>query len=470
MSGNYLKSGAVTLLSRIIFTVSTLGSLWFLSHILPKDGFGLFMLAYTMVMLVGGVVASGFHGVILYHISRATEKAKHVAGTVFVSGAIVGGLGGLCLYEGAALVAQGIFNKPDLAHWFQALSILIPLEVVKMMLLWYHRAEKRIALSVLGGESLPALLRIIALCLIYLIWNNPSLIVPGFIAAHVVTIIVLMPWRRFVDLRPSARAITKWDIGYGGKISLNALVNQPSRAFDMILAGVLVTAEAMADYALASRLAMFLLMGKQIFLPLLTPRIGHHLSTGNVAALKDEYNASRYIGFSLCLLGVLGFMIVGPFVLSLFGDGYGGAYNVFLALALSMMIRVAAGADGEVLNLSGHAGWTLASTLLSLGVFIALGLSFVDSMGMVGIAYALAVSMALTHGLILTIIYLKEKIPLFNVIQGGVLMMAIIIILAGQFDIIAWDKMAAGFAIVTTGYILCSGGWKSAKGFLTSNL
>src|SRR5262249_38989105 len=114
--------------------------------------------------------------------------------------------------------------------------------------------RSRISESIVLGEVVPNAIRIVLLPLV------AFAALPDATVAHVLTLSVLIPWlwaaRRIFNRGIAGPSPWKqWDYSYSGKFVIATLFANQLGAVDILIAGTLFSSEAVADYAVASRIA-----------------------------------------------------------------------------------------------------------------------------------------------------------------------------------------------------------------------
>ena len=94
-------------------------------------------------------------------------------------------------------------------------------------------------------------------------------------------------------------------------------------------------------------------------------------------------------------LATTGFMLlIGPYVLELFGDGFSEGYPLMAIIACGLVIQAAAGPMQYVLTMAGKERFAARASILSLGINVSLNFFLIPIYGLPGAAVATAISMA----------------------------------------------------------------------------
>lgn len=387
----YIQAGTVAVAGKVFVLASGLGVLWFLNKIGGKEQFGLFMIALSYCLLVGGVLASGFQSLILYHGSRHHGAGRHdesrqLAGQCFFFSIALALLVMLITFVFSEAISN-MAGKPELSQWLFVLVWMIPFHTGTLVLTTYQRAHQKIPAQVLYSEVMPFGLRFALLASVWflglpLAYSGAAFILSAFVP------LACAYMRTPVPLVANFKGLTKWDVLYALKSCTVQLVNKPTRGLDMMLLAAFAPAAAAADYAVSLRLAQLLTIPKQSIAQLLVPRLGSYLESKSLPALWSEYDAGRQVTLLLTITGSLFFLVFGAPILSLFG-GYRNALPILLILSLGHIINAGFGMVGGFASVAGYAGRILLIGIISSACVLALSFVFIPSLGGTGAALAI---------------------------------------------------------------------------------
>lgn len=377
----YIKSSALSVVSKAVMAASAIFVLYALNRILEKPEFGLFMLALSACLLIAICISGGFRSLIMYYVSR--EHDKPVTGISLLWGGSIAVLVMFLLVLLAKPAAQ-FMEKPGLEIWLANLAPLIPAYVLNVILTSHYRADKEVVTMLVFQEILPAALKMILLATLWIIKPSPFWIADCFILSFLIPFILLYIWKP-VKLR--LKGLSWWDVRYGLNISINQMMSKSTSNMMMVLIGYFADAHAVADFAMALRVSQILLIPKMIFAQLHVPRIGSRLAKDDKDEMMQEYDVVRQAGLLMTILGCLGIMIIGPFILSFFGD-YAEAFPLLLLLSAASLVRAGFGDAGDFLALTGRSAPILLANIISLGSILISFAVFVPLFGNYGIGMA----------------------------------------------------------------------------------
>lgn len=450
LTKKYLSASIVGLIGKAFNMISMLGILWLLNAILDKEGFGLFMVAFSLMFTIAMVIASGFQSLLIYHVSRLVdqddeEKITAITSQIFWMVIIISLLASIIIYSVSAGI-ELLMELPDLSTWLKLMALFIPAHAAAIVLPTLPLARHNSERTVFYQEILLNALRVLFLAIIWISGAAIAYIAGAYIISAIIPVVLVFikypSWPRVKNL-----PLTLWDFKYVGKISLFQLLNQPFRGFDVLLVGAFASAGAVADYTMATRLAQLLWIPKHAVSQLQVPRMGALLDKKDYTQLMHEYNAMRTITLFFAMGGCAFLALLGSWLLSFFGN-YSGAYSILMLLALAAVIRTGVGASGSILSQSGHAGWSAIMASVSMVTTIVMSVILIPVIGADGGGWAVFVGTIVLFAGFWAVIY---KILALNTIT---FMSFIVMAIASAVLIMPINSILAAFLIVSLAFIL----------------
>jgi O-antigen/teichoic acid export membrane protein len=413
------------------------------------------------------LATAGLDRSVLYRLSREPGEPGALVGGGYVAWMLRAVVAvGIVTAIGTALGARLLAPRsdlPDLARWFAMLCAAVPLAGAGQVLASWYQARGRLGPALL----VPRLTEISRAVLLLLAWFLAP--TPGAVALAVIasTAVPLLAWIALLPRGALGRPTRPpaGDTAYGLQLMLAALADRGVRRIDLLMIGFLSTGAATADYAVAAQLVNLTTLGNELLGPVFTPRMGRYFSEGRREEFAIEYEQNRLLTLALGLATAVLFVIAAPALLTLFGD-YAGARPVLLALAAAFLIKIGFGATGRYLNMSGRAGWTLASTVALLVVMCGLNLLLIPRLGALGAALGTAIGFASINALHCVVIWRQDR---FVAAGPGVLVLlaaAVGLLLAAAFDRLT--PLAAGIGLAALWLLLGLRWWPIARRLLAA--
>lgn len=166
-----------------------------------------------------------------------------------------------------------------------------------------------------------------------------------------------------------------------------------SRA-DLIILGTLRGAHDVGIYAVAARAAEFVPFFLVAANTVIAPRIAHLFHKGDLALLQRLLTGATRRAFTLSIPVALFFIIAARSLLSyLYGADYAEGAAVLQILASALLIVVASGPVGTILNMTGYERLAAFGVGLSVLLSVALNAALIPMYGIKGAAIATGISL-----------------------------------------------------------------------------
>jgi O-antigen/teichoic acid export membrane protein len=366
-----------------------------LSRFLSKENFGDLMTAFGFYRLAGIALGVGGSLVLLFHVSRrhedhADEIRLHRFSALL--GAIPSALLALAAIFAADPIAAAL-HKPGLALWLQQLAPFLVFTTLLIVATGAIEGRSRIAESIFYGEVAPNIVRIVLFPLIALLH------LPEIYIAHVLTLSVLLPWlwlaRRLCDRTVRGwRPWSKWDYGYCGKFVAATLFANQLGSVDIVIASVLFPSVAVADYAVATKLAALFTFFEMALLKRFAPRAGRLLHANDTAGLDHEFDVCRRLSIGCVALTIAGVLVLAPLLLPVLGN-YQNARTMLIWLALPSFIAAFFATADRLLIIAGQANVALVVTASSFVTLVASPFATAPWLGPIAMPAAMILSVLL---------------------------------------------------------------------------
>ena len=388
----YLTILAVGSGARVFGLASQFVVLVILSRILSKENFGDLMTAFGFYRLTATALGVGGSLVLLFHVARRPDdkaaeiKLHRYSAMLGAAVSTMVALAGFC-FAGSIASALG---KPGLVVWFRELAPFAIFSTLLIISTGALEGRSRISESIALGEAAPNLVRILVLPAVA--WLH----LPAEYVAHALTVSVLIPWlwssRRLWDRSVGGfRPWTAWDFSYCGKFVVATLFANQLGAVDILVAGVLLPSEVVADYALATRIAALYGFFQLAMLKRFAPRAARLVETGDLGALRQEMELCRHLMIGCGALTIGGILCSAPFLLPLFGN-YAGAQTFLVWLAVPTFIQSFYETSDRLLIIAGQANVALMLTASSFLVLTTMPFVTAPLIGLAAIPTAMILS------------------------------------------------------------------------------
>ena len=259
-----------------MFYASAFGSLWLLTRFLPIEAYGAYAFSIALVWFLSVIATSGLEQTVMIRVARGDgttglDRGKHLAGSALVTVTAMGCLVGTILYAAAPVIA-GWTDLPGLETWLAGMAPVVPLLAISAVYEGWFVALGRVGPS----QIFPALghaLRLPLLAVALLLGGGVTDVILVEIAVAALPILLFAisargPWGGRFAL-PAAG-----DLRDGGALMVAKAANDGARRIDIFMLGLLASAAAIGEYAVAARLVVAVDLGRELFQPAFTSRGG----------------------------------------------------------------------------------------------------------------------------------------------------------------------------------------------------
>ncbi len=163
---------------------------------------------------------------------------------------------------------------------------------------------------------------------------------------------------------------------------------------DIIMLGTIAGTADAGIYAIGSRLADLTTVGLLAANTILAPQISELYHSDQRERLQSLLKISAWFVFAFTFCVALVLTILGPFLLSLFGEAFGAAYVPMLILLVGQMVNALAGPIGFLMLMTGYQKQTAKMLFLAVLLNIVGNAVLVPYYGMNGAAISTGFSVA----------------------------------------------------------------------------
>lgn len=465
MTVRQYQIGAIgTVVARVSAILAGFASLWILTRVLSKPEFGAYGYASALFHLLALLPSLGLERAILYRMSRSDRaplgdlvEGGAVRQAILVT-SLIAALMGLAVILAADRIAAA--TMPGSAVWLRWMApTLLGVAVGAVMAAWF-RARGRMAAATL----MPYAGEVFKPVLFAVVWVSALGLQGVAIATSLAYLLPLVVWWYLTPRAAWATRdrLARSDYAFGLKMLFSNFTNILNKQLGILLLGFFGAAAATGDFLLAIALAIAADMGREVLVQAAMPSLARKFKAGERPGLALEFDLTRRIGFALSLMAGLGYFLVGPFALGLFGE-YRTAIDALLILWAGFTLQVAAGFSTPYLAMSGRAGWTLIVTFAALVVQIVTSVLLIPVHGAAGAAFGLAASIFVTKAIGIAVIWRLDRFSCLTwraVAAFGIAAVPVVPILSGVIPL--WSGSIGTFLAMAV--LAKRGDWALIRG------
>ena len=163
---------------------------------------------------------------------------------------------------------------------------------------------------------------------------------------------------------------------------------------DVLLVGLFLPTGEVGVYFAATRLLQFVVFAQYAATAATAPRFAKARTRGDDAGLRQLIRGTVRLT-ALASLGIgAGLLMAAPWLLAMFGSGFGASLGVLAILVCGVIVQSAFGPAEDLLNMLGAERTCALVSLGALVLAVALNLALLPPYGVMGAAAAMAFAMA----------------------------------------------------------------------------
>lgn len=377
-----------------------------LARLMGAENYGLFVFALSCLMLAAGLFRSGLTNFLV------REVAAHFANADMTSlRALMRTLPWL-LAGATLLIMAGIagiaFLLDSQGHPAAPLLVAGTPMVAGMIAMTYWDAFTRGAGSTILSQIAeylvrPALFLASSLCTVLLLGEEgltpfaATLCVLGATICAAVCAYALQPRRHLVHLR---KGDTPAGISFDWLSSLSILTvvswaGLANQYVAPILLGLFSTESDVAIFSLAVQFGMLLTLGVTVMNTIQAADFSRYCVTGDRRHLQILANRSATLSFAMALVGVLIYLLLGPWIIGTFlGSEYAGVEPVLMVVTLGCLCNALSGSAGTMMLSFRQEQEVFRALLWALATNLGLSLILIGPFGALGAAVSFSISVA----------------------------------------------------------------------------
>lgn len=381
IEGGYKKTLNIGFVNSIVSKLSTFINLWLMNKILSSAEFGSYILALTIIELLIMFSSGGLDKLIIYKFEKIEDANRRQS---FILNCIKLGLA--ISFFLVFLLEIVLTKAPDLHnnYWLSRLAFIIPIQVILRIYSSWYFAKQNTQDAIIMSQILPNLLNTIFLIVNYLFFSEYFFIILGVYLAYFLS---LVPWliKDKIFLFEDSIILGFDDLKYSAKLMLVKLVYVFAKKGDIFILGILTSETVVAEYTVASKLAILILTFHLILEPVFAARVGYLNKLKKKNKLFQEYDDIRNFSSLFALIAIIFFVLYGGDLLGFMGN-YSNSYSLLLILLCTYFTITIFGCNGLYLSLSGKVEYTLKITAASSLVGFIINYFAISNFGVHGIA------------------------------------------------------------------------------------
>jgi O-antigen/teichoic acid export membrane protein len=351
LMGGLFSTSVLLMAARVVGLLAGFGTQILLARLLEPEGLGIFYFATSIAYVVSMIAAFGYPVIAVRFISRYRTRGNDMLKAAFVNRAqmdtAIVSFAGMALVMALAAVIPG--NEPTRLA-VAAAALAIPALALSKIYASVAGAIREFALSYMLNLLWRPVLFIVVIGVVAIATAHSSALMAALVFSFVSAVIVVLQFKGLIQHFPSLtcqlpadrRHVLQWRIASAPLLILAAFstfIND----LNMALLGTIVSKPDLAVFGVCLKLALIVEYAVSLIHELAAPDISDALArrqSSTVDMAVARVNVMALIATSASVVGVV---VLGHLVLSMFGPDFIRAFPILLMLVISQLIRAAFG-------------------------------------------------------------------------------------------------------------------------------
>jgi O-antigen/teichoic acid export membrane protein len=402
------KGAGSTFIGKVISTgIKYLTDLTF-AWLLGAELFGLYTLGiviYRFGELFSrmGLESGAIRYIAIHHGENNLQRLKgtllHSLFLSLVSGFVFGGL----LFISAEMIAQKLFDEPELAPVLRVFALALPFGTGTTVGAFATTGFKITKYRTYAWELILPLLNLVLALVLYALGFGLLGTAFAWLGATVVSFFVTLHFIRIIfpdvvdpKLKPlfNGRQL----LGFSIPLAFGSFAWLVLLWTDVLMLGYFRPAAEVGIYRAASQTSLLMNLVSSSLIVSFAPMVADFYSRGERQEVQNIFQTSSRWSFALTLPLFLIMVVVGDDVLRIFGSEFTVGWIPLIILCAGQLARAGAGGMAiQVLSMTGHQYLKLYTDLGLAGVNIFLNIVLIPQWGALGAAIATGISITLVN-------------------------------------------------------------------------
>jgi O-antigen/teichoic acid export membrane protein len=455
------KNAGITALGLVVLNVMSFVNNAIITRTLGADQYCLYVLATRILEFLMVAAALGLNHSLIRFVSMYAGKndPKRVKGTiVYVIRVIT--LASVAFAVLTVLfskvIANQIFDRPDLLFYLKILMIALPFGVLLNTLLNVFIGLKQVKYQVLLSNLGSPLLFFILISTIFLLGYR----LDGLVWMHIISIICITfaAWLIFrkTYLKKVKNIVAINDTrklwNYNLPVYAAHFANTAFRLAPIFIMGYFLSNEEIGIFNVSYKVGALVLFSMSAFRLIFLPTISELFAKKDIDTISGLFKTVTKWIFTF---GLIIFAMVAAFdvtILKIFGDEFATGTLVLLLVMSGELVNASTGLVGAIILMSGRSKVVLVNSIIQFAMIAGLAWWLTPTYGSIGTALAYAISMLIMNTVRVIELYRFEKIHPYKLstIKPAIATLAGILpvyLLSRMVDANVYLELIAGFIL-----------------------
>lgn len=372
-----MMGGGRAFLSSSLITMMGVGCAFLaqllLARLLPADAYGGFSFVYSLSLLISIFAVFGFQNSLVRLIAGEQRGAdiRMLVRFAFFFTVVLALLAGALVFGVVYLAGYAdVYGVNSFVIGVVLVAAFAGLRIGSAVMRGFGRS----AFSVLYESGLREIFFMLGIAVVLLCgWSLESgeqaLLV--FLVAACVAAVVGLVHSAFQVVRFSVGDAQCADFGnwrdwlrLSFPMMLVVIAQRVMRRSDVVILGFLVSPAWVGAYAIATQFADVGAVGQKAVFAVFGPQAAAFYKAGDVQRLRSAYGRARWYGIGITAAASVCIAVGAPYVLALFGEGYGAGYSALLILLVGQFVNMCFGPVALLMIMSAYEREAMRTTMM----------------------------------------------------------------------------------------------------------
>jgi O-antigen/teichoic acid export membrane protein len=394
-----LGGGAWVLFGKTVTVLCTLVNEALLTRMLGQDGYGLYVIASSLVAVAAVTGQLGLHQTAVRFIAESIGLSRpgraHETLRLVYRWGVIGAVALFILMISGpgALLVRRVWDAPELAASIGALAVWSVLMSFQVITSESFRGFKDLRFAALFGGAITGVLNVTLLTVIYLGWGhtNIGVVLRVIVVAAALSLGVglLVLYRVHASKLPADRGSLSTAELFDTAAPLWAIVmvNNLLAHADRWILGAYLTKADVGIYGAAARLVLLVSQPLILINLLVPPYIAELYAKGEKRRLERILRQTAALAGIPAILVLFAFIFFGgPILGTFYPDAYSAGATILAILSIAKVTNVLTGSSGITMAMTGHQHILMRIAVVVSGLSIVVCFFVVRPWGSLGVA------------------------------------------------------------------------------------
>jgi len=375
-----------------------------MARYLGADDYGGYKLCITLVTVLAAVSTLGLNG----GITRFIPMARNDSDSAKIWGIVQIGIGipfllgliiTLLVFPSTGIISKQLFSKPELSVILKYSILGLPFLILVNGFSAMVVAFKNIGYSVIAKDFAFNLIKLILALTAILLGFGVKGVTIAYVISVFLTVIIFLYFagKTFSLKRPWTSAIrpSREIFNFSLPLFFTILLNRFSSNFETIILGFFGVLAEVGIYSIILNLSSIGKMGFEALRTISSPIFAELHSQGKINELKQYYQTITKWSFTFNLPIFLTICLFSENLLIIFGEEFALGKMGLIILASGVLFDALTGACGAVIKMSGYSKVNLIISIFYLTTTIILDFILIPKYGLLGAAWAGALTIVI---------------------------------------------------------------------------